>query len=149
MISSKLSQFLPRRRRGLRNEHRHSHGSAHDSQPAETYEATIPDDVSEVCERCLQQHPRSESCPDNITARQCMPLALVAPGDTVAVYDVQGGRKLRQRLLDLGLNQGAKVRVLKNDIPGPLIVAVKEDGRLALGRSMTQKILVTQIRAER
>lgn len=75
--------------------------------------------------------------------KSALPLALVAAGETVVVEDVRGGRKMRQRLLDLGMNQGSHIRVIKNEMPGPLIVSVKEDGRLALGRSMSNRIMVT------
>jgi ferrous iron transport protein A len=72
-----------------------------------------------------------------------MPLGLVPGGQSVTVQDIRGGQKLQQRLRDLGLNRGASIRVLKNDAPGPLILAVKEDSRLALGRGMAFHILVT------
>ena len=72
-----------------------------------------------------------------------MPLSLAPAGQTVTIHQVNGGRSTRQRLFDLGLNQGAHVRVVQNDMLGPMIIAVKEDGRLALGRGMTHHILVT------
>ncbi|MCB9136940.1 MAG: ferrous iron transport protein A [Caldilineaceae bacterium] len=72
-----------------------------------------------------------------------MPLCMAGRGETVCIHEIQGGRQLRQRLLDLGLNHGSTVRLVKNEMPDPLILAVKEDGRLALGRSMAQRILVT------
>jgi ferrous iron transport protein A len=74
-----------------------------------------------------------------------MPLSMVARGEAVIVKQVNGCRTVRQRLLDLGLNPGAQVRVLKNETSGPLILAVKGDGRLALGRGMTHHILVTAV----
>lgn len=77
--------------------------------------------------------------------RPAMPLSLATTGQTVAIHQVNGGRSMRQRLFDLGLNHGALVRVVQNDMFGPLIIAVKEDGRLALGRGMTHHILVTSI----
>jgi hypothetical protein len=33
--------------------------------------------------------------------------------------------------------------VIKNEMHGPLIIAVKEDGRLAVGRGMSHHIMVT------
>lgn len=74
-----------------------------------------------------------------------MPLSMARSGETVVIHEIRGGRTLRQRLLDLGLNTGSAVRVLKNDVCGPLIIAVKEDGRLALGRGMAHQILVLDI----
>lgn len=77
-----------------------------------------------------------------------MPLSMVARGESVVVTQINGGGAVRQRLQDLGLNQGAHIRVLKNEAPGPLIIAVKEDGRLALGRGLTHHILVTPAAAD-
>ena len=92
----------------------------------------------------ISQTDPSTSLPQPSTLAQTqMPLSLVSQGDTVLIANVRGGKKMRQRLLDLGLNQGGQVRIIKNEMPGPLIIAVKEDGRLALGRGMCQKIMVT------
>jgi len=77
------------------------------------------------------------------TQERRLPLSLVAQGDSVLVHEIRGGRELRQRLFDLGLHPGALVRVVKNEHGGPLIIAVKEDGRLALGQGMCHKILVS------
>jgi Fe2+ transport system protein FeoA len=78
----------------------------------------------------------------NTQTKNVFPLALASQGEQVIIDEFRGGRKLRQRLLDLGLNQGASVRVIKNEMHGPLIIAVKEDGRLALGRGMSHHIMV-------
>ena len=80
---------------------------------------------------------------DSAASDRLLPLGLVAPGETVAVHQIRGGRELRQRLFDLGLHPGAHIRVVKNEHLGPLIIAVKRDGRLALGRGMGHKIIVT------
>lgn len=74
-----------------------------------------------------------------------MPLSLVNRGEAVVVRQVNGCKTVRQRLIDLGLNPGAQIHVLKNEASGPMIVAVKGDGRLALGRGMTHHILVTAV----
>ncbi len=49
---------------------------------------------------------------------------------------------LRRRLAELGLNVGSEVRVLQSHGGGPMILAVKEDARMAIGRGMAHKILV-------
>ena len=72
-----------------------------------------------------------------------MPLSMASRGETVIVRHIHGQPKMRQRLFDLGLNQGAEIRIVKNELPHPLIIAVKEDSRLALERGMTQHILVS------
>jgi ferrous iron transport protein A len=71
-----------------------------------------------------------------------IPLAIVSPGETVQLVEIQGGHRLKKRLADLGLNAGMTVRVVRNDSTGPLILAVKHDSRLALGRGMAYKIQV-------
>jgi ferrous iron transport protein A len=72
-----------------------------------------------------------------------LPLALASSGQNLVISNIRGGRKMRSRLHDLGLNPGADIRVIKNDSPGPLIIAVKGDSRLALGRVMANHILVS------
>lgn len=47
------------------------------------------------------------------------------------------------RLRELGLNQNATIRVVKNDHAGPMIIAVKNDGRLAIGRGRAGRIYVS------
>lgn len=79
------------------------------------------------------------------TQERMLPLSLVNQGESVIVRQIRGGRELRQRLFDLGLHPGARIRVVKNEQPGPLIVAAKQDGRLALGRGMCHKILVAPV----
>jgi Fe2+ transport system protein FeoA len=74
-----------------------------------------------------------------------MPLSMAAPGETVELFEIRGGRRFRQRLADLGLNVGASIRVIQNDHTGPLILAVKHDARLALGQGMAHRIQVLSI----
>jgi nicotinate-nucleotide--dimethylbenzimidazole phosphoribosyltransferase len=58
------------------------------------------------------------------------------------VYNfVAGGRSLRQRLTDMGVVRGTRVKVVKNDMGGPLIISIGE-GRLAVGRGMALRIMV-------
>ncbi|MEZ4593625.1 MAG: FeoA family protein [Chloroflexota bacterium] len=77
-----------------------------------------------------------------VSSGSLLPLTMVNRGETAVVKKVNGCDTVRQRLIDLGLNPGAKVQVLKNEHSGPMIVAVKGDGRLALGRNMTHRVLV-------
>ncbi|MBN1287415.1 MAG: ferrous iron transport protein A [Anaerolineae bacterium] len=77
--------------------------------------------------------------------RHLMPLSMAAPGDTVELVEIRGGRRFRQRLADLGLNTGTSVRVIQNDHTGPLILAVKHDARLALGQGAAHRIQILPI----
>jgi Fe2+ transport system protein FeoA len=71
-----------------------------------------------------------------------MPLSLASEGDTVELVNIVAGLKFRKRLADLGLGTGMTVRVMQNKMPGPLLLAIKEDTRLAVGRGMAHKIRV-------
>lgn len=71
-----------------------------------------------------------------------MPLSMVTPGEPVQLVNIRGGQRIRQRLADLGLTPGTTLRVVQANAWGPLIVAFKNDARLALGRGMAHKIEV-------
>ncbi|NSW54256.1 MAG: ferrous iron transport protein A [Anaerolineae bacterium] len=73
-----------------------------------------------------------------------MTLATSKIGEEVRLVEVQGGRQIRKRLADLGLNLGMTVRVVHGLSYGPIIVAVK-DSRLAIGRGMAEHIIVEKI----
>lgn len=75
------------------------------------------------------------------SSQNAVSLAMVEAGTMVRLVSVQGGRELRSRLADMGLVPGMELRVIRNT-GGPFIIAIKES-RLALGRGMAQKILVT------
>jgi len=78
-----------------------------------------------------------------------MTLTMVQPGETVELVQIKECPRLRKRLADLGLNIGLPVRVVQNHFTGPMILAVKEDCRLAIGRGMAQNIRVCRCRTER
>ncbi len=71
-----------------------------------------------------------------------MPLIMAPPGEDVKLVAIHGGQRIRKRLADLGLTPGTVLRMVQADSRGPLIVAFKNDARLALGRGMAHKIMV-------
>jgi len=73
--------------------------------------------------------------------RPVMPLSLVLPGEQVVIDRLVGGRQVQQRLADMGLTPGTTIEVIKASGPGPIIVAFR-GSRLALGRGLSQKVLV-------
>jgi ferrous iron transport protein A len=77
-----------------------------------------------------------------------MPLSMVTPGESVRLVSIRGGRRARQRLADLGLTPGTTLRVVQANAWGPLIVAFKDDARLALGRGMAHKIEVMPLSSQ-
>ncbi len=71
-----------------------------------------------------------------------LPLVRCKSGQTVVILRTRGGKKLSRRFVDLGLNPGVYLRVIRNDFPGPLILALNDESRLALGKGMARHILV-------
>jgi len=71
-----------------------------------------------------------------------MPLTMATPGEDVKLVAIRGGQRVRKRLADLGLTPGTVLQVVQADAWGPLIVAFKDDARLALGRGMAHKMMV-------
>lgn len=71
------------------------------------------------------------------------PLTLAKRGQPVRLAKITAGRKLTHRLTELGLTPGVAVEVL-HDHGGPLLLAVR-NSRLAVGRSMANRILVESI----
>ena len=74
------------------------------------------------------------------------PLAQVPTGQRVRITGYQGGRMLRARLLALGLNLGREVDILQNN--RGLIIVGLNGGRVALGRSISQKVLTEPVTSE-
>lgn len=83
-----------------------------------------------------------------MTHDTCFPISFAARGETVALTEIRGGEKVCQRLNELGLNVGAFVRIVQSDLSGPMILAVKNDTRLAIGQGMAQKIMVRYAQTE-
>ncbi len=69
-------------------------------------------------------------------------LSSVRRGETVQLTHIEAGRRLARRLAELGLTPGVTIQVLHVN-GGPLLIAVR-GARLALGKGMAEKILVTQ-----
>lgn len=71
-----------------------------------------------------------------------MPLTMATPGEDVKLVAIRGGQCVRKRLADLGLTPGTILQVVQGDTWGPLIVAFKDDARLALGHGMAHRVVV-------
>ena len=70
-----------------------------------------------------------------------MPLFMARPGEEVLLVGIEAGFGLRRKLADMGLSPGVPLRVVHSQMPGPVIIEVR-GSRLALGRGMTQRIMV-------
>lgn len=73
-------------------------------------------------------------------------LAGTPAGSRVRVVGIDGGMRVQSRLLGMGLNSGTRLDVRSNDGRGPVIVAVGH-ARIALGRSMAEKVRVETVTA--
>jgi Fe2+ transport system protein FeoA len=67
-------------------------------------------------------------------------LSSVKEGETVRISDIEGGRELRRRLLEMGFIPGAEIMIVVNG-GGPVIV-IKGRTRTAIGRGMAENIFV-------
>ena len=72
-----------------------------------------------------------------------IPLTMVIPGREVTLVAIHGGRGLRARLTDMGLNEGMRLKVIHSHRPGPCIILIGNT-RLILGHGMASKILVKE-----
>jgi len=76
-----------------------------------------------------------------ITGRNMCPLSFVESGKEVIVVDISAGRNFIGRLARMGIYLGSKIRVISNNISGPMIIGIG-DKRIGLGRGMCNKIIV-------
>ena len=83
-----------------------------------------------ICSECLKKRS------------PLMPLAMAKAGEKLLIKEIAGGRDARARLASMGLRPGDPVEVISNDGEGRLIVG-RGSTRLALGRGIAQKVLVT------
>lgn len=83
-------------------------------------------------------------CQDCLASRQpTLPLLLAAPGERLRVERLSGGQGLASQLGDLGLSLGSELEVISTG-GGSMVVAVK-GCRVALGRGVAQKVLVSHV----
>jgi ferrous iron transport protein A len=70
-----------------------------------------------------------------------LPLIMAPCGKELQVTGFRAGKNLARRLAELGFNEHSKVRVIRSDDHGALIVQLN-DSRFALSRGMAMKIMV-------
>ncbi len=70
-----------------------------------------------------------------------LPLAMINPSEEVTVAEIRGGRGLVQRLADMGLTPGTKLKVINSQMPGPILIDLR-GSRLVLGHGVALKVMV-------
>lgn len=93
---------------------------------------------------CLRhRHQIYGLCKKCLEARQpTMPLAMATAGEKLRVLEVKGCGQATIQLHNMGIAVGSELEVISCN-GGPMVVAVGGT-RLALGRGMAQKVLVSQ-----
>jgi len=88
-----------------------------------------------ICSHCLTER------------RPMMPLAMAKTGERVIIKEITGGRHAQSRLASMGLRTGDLLEIISNNGHGRLIVG-HDCMRLALGRGVAQKILISLARLD-
>ncbi len=73
-----------------------------------------------------------------------IPLLNIETGQKVKLIRVDAGEDLKSRLAALGMVPNVQITIINKDRPGPFVVSFK-GSRIALGRGMTEKIMVRPI----
>ncbi len=73
-----------------------------------------------------------------------IPLAMAKAGETVFIREVAGCRHKQSRLASMGLKSGDRVEIINNTGGGRVILGL-ENTRLAIGRGMANKIMVSPV----
>jgi Fur family ferric uptake transcriptional regulator len=82
-------------------------------------------------------------CKDCIVKRKTlMPLTMARSGERLVIKELAGGRNARKIMSDMGFREGDQIEIISNEGHGRIILG-HNCTRLALGRGVAQKILVT------
>ena len=73
-----------------------------------------------------------------------IPLLNIKTGQKVKLIRVDAGEDLKSRLAALGMVPNVQITIINKGRPGPFVVSFK-GSRIALGREMTEKIIVRPI----
>ncbi len=86
-------------------------------------------------------------CQDCLASRRpSLPLALASPGEALRIERVSGGQGVTAQLCDMGLKPGCELTIIS--CGGGHVVVASGGTRLALGRGLAQKIMVSQAACE-
>ena len=76
----------------------------------------------------------------SIGESQLIALSMTSPGDKVIIDHIRGDKGVQFRLSAMGLQPGQAVQLISNN-GGPVVVA-RGDSRLAVGRGLSEKVMV-------
>lgn len=75
--------------------------------------------------------------------RRSISLNAISVGRYVEIQNLEGGEVMCKRLMEMGINKGIVIEVIRNDT-GPLIIGLGQT-RFALARGMAQKVMVREV----
>ena len=78
-----------------------------------------------------------------MTIKNRIPLTEAPKRKVIRLISISGNRGITQRLAELGLTLGTKIKIIQ-DSGGPLIIEVR-NSKIALGRGMAEKLIVELI----
>ncbi|NQU15545.1 MAG: transcriptional repressor [Desulfobacteraceae bacterium] len=83
-----------------------------------------------LCSECLARR------------KPLMPLEMAKPGERVVIREMTGGKSALARLSSMGLRSGDQIEIINNTGKGRIILG-RDHTRLAIGRGVAQKIMVS------
>lgn len=81
----------------------------------------------------------SHSCQPH--CHNLMPLNWCKAGSTVEIVSIRGGRKMQNRINDLGILPGTQVKVIQNHSSGPILLEYR-GSKLVIGNGIVRHLLV-------
>ncbi|KGM38602.1 hypothetical protein S1OALGB6SA_1117 [Olavius algarvensis spirochete endosymbiont] len=73
-----------------------------------------------------------------------MELTAIDKGKKAVVLRIEGGKKYREKLMNLGIIPGVPVRVIRRASRNPMLLTVM-DRQVILGHDIAEKIIVNQL----
>lgn len=96
----------------------------------------------DTCEECFAEKSLRASDPEATRSRNIIPITELKPLQKAKISFIRGGRKVIQRLADLGLTPGTSVSVQRAaPFKGPVEIIVRGSS-LAVGRGIAEKIFI-------
>jgi len=88
--------------------------------------------------------PSNDKSVTNYKDEKLMTLSDAREGSLYTLTSFQMGRGLKEKIISMGLNSGARFRILLNSGHGPVELEVRQT-KLGIGRGMAQQIRVKEV----
>lgn len=87
--------------------------------------------------------PKNHSRSINAPGRNGLFLDMAAKGRFYTMLGLDGGQRFREKIYSMGLNPGAKFKIIQNSGHGPIEIEVRQT-KLAIGRGMASRIKIKE-----